>query len=67
MKNYGYTWGWNKNPEYTINVCTHWNRWALPFVITWHYFNDARENKCYSFDITILCFHFDIEVWRFCK
>ena len=64
MKNYGHTWQWGKDPEYTIDVCTHWDKWALPLSISWRFFEDALYNKCHSIDISFLCFHFGIEMWR---
>ena len=64
MKNYGHTWQWGENPEYTIDVCTHWSNWALLLEIGWLYYNDAVGNKNYGIDITFLCFHFGIDIWR---
>jgi len=64
MKNYGKTIQWGDNSEYTINICTHWSCWGLPFIIDWHYFNDAIENRCYNLDIHFLCFILSIEIWR---
>lgn len=67
MKNYGHTWQWGDNPEYTINIWTNWDRWALPLVISWNRFTDGICNKNCSLDIGFLCFGFNIEVWRWNK
>lgn len=64
MKNYGHTWQWGDNPEYTVDVCTHWHRWALPLSIDGWNFYDGIDNKCYGIDVDFLCFHFSIEIWR---
>lgn len=63
MKNYGHTWQWGDNPEYTVNVCTHWDRWALPLSIDWNRFTVQYSNS-YNFGIHFLCFSFSLEIWR---
>jgi len=67
MKNFGHTWQWGENPEYTIDVCTHWNWWALLLVISWNWYEDSLYNKCHTINIDFLCFHFSIEIWRWKK
>jgi len=67
MKEYGRTWCWGKDGEYMIDACIHWSKWALPLVVNWWYFEDALYNKYYSVDVSFLCFHFGIEIWRLNK
>lgn len=59
MKNFGHIWEWGKNPEYTIDICTHWGRWALPLAI-----DHGSGNRHFFFAIQFLCFSFFIEIWR---
>ena len=47
MKNFGHTWQWDDNPEYTVSICTHWDWWGLPLVISWNKFIDVVNNKCF--------------------
>lgn len=67
MKDYEHTWQWGDNPEYTVSVCTHWNRWALPLIISWWSNDNALNSKCYAIDIEFLCFILSIEIWRWKK
>lgn len=67
MKNFGHTWQWGDNPEYTIDVCIHWDRWALPLMFDWLNFYDVEDYKCFNLNIYFLCFSFHLDFWRWKK
>ena len=58
---------WGKNPEYTFSICSNHNWWggelALPIKLSWWNYN-ILGSKCNEISITILCFCFSLEIWR---
>lgn len=55
---------WGDNPEYTIDIWCGLTQWALPALINWRNYCDVKDNKCFTFEIGILCFGFSLEIWR---
>lgn len=60
---------WGDNPEYSISICSLHNWWggelALPIKLSWWNITDAIGNKNNEISITILCFRFSLEIWRY--
>lgn len=62
---------WGKNPEYTFSICANcaWytGELALPVKLSWWNTVDAVGNRSIDMAITILCFRFGFEIWRWKK
>ncbi|KKN68794.1 hypothetical protein LCGC14_0448140 [marine sediment metagenome] len=65
------TFQWGTNPEYTITICHNWawhsGELALPLKLSWWNNADVMGSKCNDISITILCFRFGLEIWRWKK
>ena len=62
---------WGNNPEYSISMCSLHNWWsgelALPIKLSWWNIIDAAGNRNNEISITILCFRFSLEIWRYSR
>ena len=56
-----------KNPEFTVYFFTDLTHWALPICILWCWPDDCGTGVHSSISVKILCFNFELEVWKWKK
>ena len=56
-----------KNPEFTINLFNDLTFWALPVSIEWSSYYAVVRAKSYFITLKILCFSFNLEIWKWKK
>ena len=53
-----------KRLEIEAGVCVCWSEWGIPFGASWWGYKIGKSGKFFDFNISLLCFKFYFQCWR---